>query len=382
MKSRIEELDALRGLMLVWMTCTHLPTLLSTYINQPLGFFAATEAFIFLSALFSGRICAGIAERNGGKAMCRNMWARAGRLYGYQLLLLGFAFIIEAPIAARGNTPAVHNLLNYFFTVGRPRAFLEAALMIYRPPLLDILPIYIIFLALTPFAVLLGERFGWKWPFAASVTVWLLAQLGFQDFAYHLLTRFFALRIPLAEMGAFNLWGWQLWWLVGLWLGVRWAKHDLRIEEWSRKLLIPASLVFVSFLCLRYVQFVTNMDFGKFSPLFDKWNFGIVRLVDFTASALLVVRFRFVFKPLAVRPLVVLGQASLYVFCIHLLCVFSALTLMGNTPTIYGWQALALVTGSLAALVITAVLVTRKRERASAARVITLKVQAPPATRF
>src|SRR5438270_13031259 len=252
MTNRIEEVDALRGLMLVWMTCTHLPTVLSTYVNQPLGFFAATEGFIFLSALFSGRICAGMIERSGENAMCRNMWRRAGRLYGYQLLLLAFAFVIEAPIAAHCNTPAVHNLLNYFFTVRRPRAFLDSALMPYRPPLLDILPIYIIFLALTPFAVLLGRRFGWRYVFAGSFTLWLLAQLGFQDFAYRNLSHAFGLQIPLTEMGAFNLWAWQLWWLVGLWWVVRWAKDDFPVAEWARKLIIPATLVFAFFLAFRY----------------------------------------------------------------------------------------------------------------------------------
>src|ERR1700731_4990451 len=158
MPQRIEELDALRGLMLVWITLTHLPTILSTYVNQPFGFFAATEGFIFLSALFTGRIYFRIAQRDGYGTMWRRLWMRTGKLYGYQLLLLAFAFVIEAPIAARGNRPAVHNLLNYYFTVGRPRAFIDAALMIYRPPLLDILPIYIIFLALTPLAVLLAMR--------------------------------------------------------------------------------------------------------------------------------------------------------------------------------------------------------------------------------
>src|SRR5579885_71888 len=193
MKNRIEELDALRGLMLLWMTCTHLPTTLSYYINQPLGYFAATEGFIFLSALFSGRICAVIVERRGEKVMRRNMWMRALRLYGYQLLLLGFAFVIEAPIAARGNRPAVHNLLNYFFIVGRPRAFIDAALMIYRPPLLDILPIYIIFLALTPFAILLGVRFGWKYAVAGGVLLWLFAQFGLKAAVYNWLTHAFGL---------------------------------------------------------------------------------------------------------------------------------------------------------------------------------------------
>ena len=46
---RLKELDALRGFMLVWITFTHLPTALSTYVNQPFGFVSAAEGFIFLS---------------------------------------------------------------------------------------------------------------------------------------------------------------------------------------------------------------------------------------------------------------------------------------------------------------------------------------------
>jgi len=134
MARRVSELDALRGVMLLWITATHLPTVLSTYVNQPLGFFAGTEGFIFLSALFTGLISIRIVERGGWGAMCRRLWARAGRLYGYHLLLVVVAFILVAPLAAHGNRPAVRNLL-------------------------DILPIYIIFLALTPFALVMAR--GW-----------------------------------------------------------------------------------------------------------------------------------------------------------------------------------------------------------------------------
>src|SRR3984957_10638405 len=98
MPQRIEELDALRGLMLVWITCTHLPTILSTYVNQPFGFFAASEGFIFLSALFTGRIYFRIAEREGWGASWCKLGRRPGRLKAYQLFLLAFAFLIEAPI--------------------------------------------------------------------------------------------------------------------------------------------------------------------------------------------------------------------------------------------------------------------------------------------
>lgn len=380
MKNRIEELDALRGLMLVWMTCTHLPTVLSIYLNQPIGYFAATEGFIFLSALFTGRICARLWQREGSAAMCNKVWMRAVRLYGYQLLLLAFAFIIEAPIAARGNRPAVHNLLNYFFTVGRTRAFIDAALMFYRPPLLDILPIYIIFLALTPFAVLLGTKWGWKYALTGGLALWLFAQFGLKNIVYNWLTHAFGLRVPLNEMGAFDLWAWQLWWLVGLWLGVQWANNDLHFDRWAKKraILVPATVIAIGFLALRYVQLITDLDFGKFAPLFDKWEFGVARIVDFTSVAAIAIHFRSYLKPLAFRPLVMLGQASLWVFCVHLLCVFFALTVMGGNAMVTGWPAAVLVVVSFIALMLTAIIANRRAVKAGARRAAPL-VNLPPA---
>ena len=50
------EIDAARGLMLVWMTLTHLPTAITPWVNQPFGYLSSAEGFIFLSALFTGRI--------------------------------------------------------------------------------------------------------------------------------------------------------------------------------------------------------------------------------------------------------------------------------------------------------------------------------------
>ena len=364
MPRRIEELDALRGLMLVWIMCTHLPTILSTYVNQPFGFFAATEGFIFLSALFTGRIYFRVAERDGYGAMWWKLWTRTGKLYLYQLLLLAFAFVIEAPIAARGNRPAVHNLLDFYFSTAHTRAFIDAALMIYRPPLLDILPIYIILLGLTPFAIVLGERFGWKYALTGGFTLWLLAQFGLRSFVYHIQTQAFGMRIPLNEMGAFDLWAWQLWWLVGVWLGVRWAKDDLRLD-WVNRATIPAAIVAVFFLVLRYAQINGMLSFGRFGLLLDKWDFGFGRMIDFTAVAILAIRFRSVLRRLAIQPLIMLGQASLPVFCVHLLCVFIALTIMKNDPILGGWKAIVVVLASLSALLLTAKIAANRRAQAA-----------------
>lgn len=381
MQRRLQELDALRGLMLVWITLTHLPTLVSKYINQPFGFFAAAEGFILLSALFTGRIYFGIARREGLRAMCCKLWMRAGKLYGCQLLLLGAAFAIAAPLAAHGSRPAVHNLLHYYFSTGRVHALLDAAIMVYRPPLLDILPLYIIFFALTPFALILATRLGWKFVFCGSFTLWLLAQFGFRSFVYHAMTRALGLNIPLNEMGAFDLWAWQFWWIVGVWLGVRWASDDIPVEAWAKRVAIPAAIVGVGFLALRYAQLGGIVELGRLAVLLDKWDFGVGRIIDFAAVAMLAIRFRSVLRPLTVSPLVMLGQAPLPVFCVHLLCVFSALLLLDNNPVLSGWQSAILIPTSLSALLITARIATRRGVKGGATQATGPNFQPSPRAR-
>src|SRR6202008_939380 len=193
---RRPELDAVRGLMLVWIALTHLPTSVSAYVNQPFGFVSASEGFIFLSALFTGRIYFRLAERDGYPAMSRKLLLRTLRLYGYHALLLAFAFLVAVPIASRGNRPQLHNLLDYYFAVGPKRAISEAFLLVYRPPLLDILPMYILFLLFTPIVLIIARRVGnWSTILAASATIWFLAHLGIREAEHDFVNR--ALRVHI-----------------------------------------------------------------------------------------------------------------------------------------------------------------------------------------
>ena len=350
---RRTEIDAVRGLMLVWMVCTHLPTFLPDYTNQPFGFVSASEGFIFLSALFTGRIYFRLAEREGYQPMRQRLLLRTLRLYGYHALLLAFAFLVAVPIAASGNRPQLHNLLDFYFMVGAKQAVIEAFLLIYRPPLLDILPMYILFLLVTPLALTLARRIGWATILSGSVTLWLLAHLGFRQAEHDFVNRVLGIRIPLNEMGSFDFWGWQVMWILGLWFGVRWASDNLPIEDWARKVWIPALVVFLTLLPLRYAV-GRGLELHSFEPLFNKWHFGAVRLINFAAAAVLLVRFQSVLRPLAFRPLVLLGQASLQVFCVHVLFTFAGLTLLGNASMLKPWEQILLLAATLAAMLATA----------------------------
>jgi hypothetical protein len=362
--TRRPEIDAVRGLMLVWMTATHLPTVLSTYSNQTFGFVSASEGFIFLSALFTGLIYSRVAEREGLGAMRRKLWSRTVRLYGYHALLLAFTFLVAVPIASRGNRPGLHNLLDFYFAVGPKRAITEAALLIYRPPLLDILPMYVIFLLATPVALTLAKRIGWSSILSAAITVWALAQLGLRQVIYDL-SHLLGVRIPLNEMGSFDLWAWQLCWIMGLWCGVRWAQGDWDVESWARRLTVPVLIIAPVLLVVRYAA-SHGLDLGWTMFLVDKWHFGAVRIINFVAVAALMIRFQAVLKPLAVRPLVMLGQSSLQVFCVHLLFCFAGLTLLGSAAMLSGWRQFWLAVTTYSAMLLTAKIFSKSEAKIEA----------------
>jgi hypothetical protein len=360
------ELDALRGLMLVWITCTHLPTIASTYVNQPFGFVSAAEGFIFLSALFTGRIYYRMAQHDGYRPMTLKLWSRTLRLYIYHALLLAFVFLVAVPIAKHGDRPGLRNLLDFFFNAGARRSVSEAFLLIYRPPLLDILPMYIIFLVFTSAALLLTRRIPWKVILCTAFGVWVFAQFGFREQEHAFVSKFVPTRIPLNEMGSFDLWAWQFLWIVGIYMGVRWGRGDLHIDQLAKRAMIPAILVATVLFELRRA-IANGLELTPFQLLFfDKWHLGPIRLMNFAAVAVIVILLQSVLKPLAIRPLVLLGQSSLQVFCVHLLFCFAGLTLLGNASMLSGAKQAGLLAATFAAMLLTAKLFSKseaKQER-------------------
>src|ERR1700679_1001604 len=215
---RRPELDALRGLFLIWMTLTHLPTRMSDVVNTPFGFVTSADGFVFLSAMLVSQI---YLRRAAGDSdhLRSSLWKRALRLYLYHVFMLAVAFTVVTPIALRHHI-ALMNLLDFY--LAHPAvAIIGSLLLLYCPPLLDILPMYVTFLFFTPLLLSAAVRFGWKKILLASGLLWMLAQFGLRDLVHNWIVNITHLKIPLQESGAFNLFAWQAIWIFGLWLGAR-----------------------------------------------------------------------------------------------------------------------------------------------------------------
>lgn len=338
---RYWEIDALRGLMLVLMTLTHLPTRLTNPMGQPFGFVSAAEGFVLLSAFVAGLVYTRISLRDGVDAMRRAFWRRALKVYLSQAATLVLLFAAAQAVDLRIDQPAMRNLLSYY--LAHPtEAVVYALLLVYEPALLDILPMYIFFMLLSPWVLAFALRHGWTGVMAASVTLWAGAQFGLSEWVYGLAVGYLGLPVPYRDLGSFNAFAWQLLWFAGLWLGASRNAPDarpLRFPRWLVALAVAAALYGIWW---RHHGIHGQAPFGgnvQFNLLFDKWRLGPLRIVNLVVLGIVVVRFGpgFMRRIPRLYALEAMGSASLPVFCAHLVAVLLVLAWWGDSQTARPW---------------------------------------------
>ena len=352
---RQAELDWLRGLMLVLMTVTHVPTWFGAHLGQPFGFVSAAEGFVFLSAFLVGSVYSHMARKRGFPAMRKAALGRAAKVYAAHVALVLLLFFVLVPFAASHGAHAITDLASFY--VERPRVALVAALALgYNPPLLDILPMYVLFIAASPRIIEFGSRRGWGPLLAVSAALWLFAQLGGGRHVYESVARLVEWPVPYAQTGAFSLLAWQLLWLVGLRAGA------LKVEAgaaagagrpWPRALVFGAlALAAVLFVMRHVTGQVPSVTHASLNALFDKWHLGPLRLANFALLAVLAVHWRGVFAAWAPRSMIgTLGRASLTVFTAHLVLCLAILATAGETLAAQASvEGAALVAGTLVTL--------------------------------
>jgi hypothetical protein len=370
--ARRPELDALRGMFLVWMTLTHMPTRLSEWVNQPIGYLSSAEGFVFLSALLVARIYTRQAAE-APEMLRAKLWGRARKIYGIHLLMLALVFTIVAALAVHTHRPAIYNLLD-FYLAHPVTALIGALVLLYCPPLLDILPMYVIFLACTPVVLSFAVRRGWRIPLGASFALWLGAQFGLREWLHGPIVAITHLQIPLQEGGAFNLLAWQAVWMAGLWLGSTSAQNRSPMRYVNRPIALASLAVCLFFVGVRHGWLGPHLTDQSLGVSLDKWREGPLRVLNLFAFAMLFYWLRrFVYPVVQMEPFLTLGKASLEVFCAHLVFVFIALALLFNDVTeLHGPVAIVSLIVTFVGLFLLAASLVRRRETARAAN------EAPP----
>ena len=159
--------DAIRGLLLISMAAVHVPTLVSHFLHEPLGFMSDAEGFIFLSASMAGLAYGKTYRQTDWSAMSRRVWQRARQIYFIHLAVI-LPVVLTAWAFAAQTTP----LANHFhdFLVHPWGSLALIPLLLHQPPLFDILPLYIILLGVTPLLLALARRRGWGIVLAVSAS--------------------------------------------------------------------------------------------------------------------------------------------------------------------------------------------------------------------
>jgi hypothetical protein len=318
---RFIEFDVLRGVLLLMMSVDHSPSSLRRFTDQPLGFFSTAECFVFVSAFLAGLIFQKRAEKLGFAAARSSSIHRAGRIYRAHLITLAFAFFLGSFFLA--ELPGIKNMLDRFLM--DPWAAVGGSLvLLFRPPLMDILPMYVLFSFLTPAAFGAAQRWGWKMVLFASFSVWIIAQTHVRD-----ILTYSSKDLPFVQLGPFDLLAWQFLWVGGLFIGQRFleSKALLPTSRLLRSLLILSA---IAFLFWRWISIAGGPDPVTQTWLFDKWHLGPLRLINFALAASVTATFlKYLNRwEVPMRPFLLIGRHMLPVFCSQI-CL--SVVLIGRT---------------------------------------------------
>ncbi len=316
-------LDFFRGLALFCIFIDHLPNnILADFTLQSMMFADAAEVFILISGYTAGMVYGRALERQSFLVAGVRVYHRVWQLY------VAHVFLFMIFLATVAYTEGTLNKSLYSEEFGATNflnepglALVQALMLQFQPAFMDILPLYIVLLAVLPL-VLTGFR---SWPGViafASFALWLAVQ--------------FDNRVALsAYPGPDRVWflnpfAWQALFLLGAWFGWR-NIHD-GVSWLSRRWLfwLAAALSLAGFV-IRFnwtlhglYDPIPVLVSGKpLWPFLSKTDLGLLRFANVLAVALLVaslIRSQAPFlSSAAAWPFLICGRNSLYIFCLGIL---------------------------------------------------------------
>lgn len=208
--SRVRDprLDFYRGIAMFIILIAHIPNdPWARWIPARFGFSDATEIFVFCSGMASAIAFGGAFLRKGWWMGTARVTFRIWQVYWAHICLF---FFVAMTMAAMDNSGLfeksyVSSLnLQHFFSDPLPQ-MVGLFTLTYVPNYFDILPMYLVVLALMPLFMALSRIGVWA-VMAASLAIWLIAQTGVQALPAE----------PWSQrQWFFNPFGWQLLFFTG-----------------------------------------------------------------------------------------------------------------------------------------------------------------------
>lgn len=289
-------LDFFRGLAMFIIMLSHTPgNTWTLWIPARFGFSDATEIFVFCSGMASALAFGAVFVRKSwplGAAriafrVWQVYWAHIGVVLATTLLML---LLDRTGLGEEGRVYAEWPSIAPLFSM-TGEAIVGLFKLSYVPGLFDILPMYLVILAMVPF-VMLAFRFGGRGAvFALVGGVWLAAQLAIWSrsvdgeethalgMALAAIGSFFSfLNLPSSPWNDgytwfFNPFGWQLVFFTGFAFMMKW----LPTPPVTRRLVIIA----VAYLILTVPFAWYQIHGGRYLPADTALHAGVVGVRDF-----------------------------------------------------------------------------------------------------
>ncbi len=337
-------IDFLRGVAMLMVVIAHIeiPSAYHLFTPERIGVVSEPEVFVFLSGLVIGLIYPALIAKEGWRSAAQKLFKRSLQLYIVSLwvvilvYLLRFVPAINASVLytwTDSQTGIVYDLYN------NPGAdagnFIQNMLVLrYGPGQFNIMGLFVILMFIAPVIL---------WALYHKQTLLLLVISG----GFYIFNVIQPTRVTIAQFeNAFSLLAWQLLFVIGVAAGFHWDKL-LRIIQgkYGRPILIICAVLFFILLVyslnnpwtvIPYDLRLTIIDADTFTEIYSGWfsrvRLGIGRVINtllaFIFFYMLLTRFWKGFNKAFGWFFIPIGQASLYVFIVHLFYV----VLMDNIP--------------------------------------------------
>lgn len=204
-------LDMFRGIALVMIFINHVPgTVYESFTNRNFGFSDAAEAFVFMSGMAAGLAYSNRFRSGNLWAATTKVWARARQLYFVHIVITMLSLAIFAGAANWFGLTELLTKNNLKALFQQPLSTLVGIpLLSHQLGYLNILPLYMTLLLVTPLVIVAGLRKPWLM-LAASIALWAFAgQFRFNLPAF-----------PNPGGWFFNPFSWQILFVFGLLSGM------------------------------------------------------------------------------------------------------------------------------------------------------------------
>ncbi|KPH75549.1 hypothetical protein AE618_24595 [Bosea vaviloviae] len=173
---RDARIDVIRGLALLVIFINHMPgNVVAGYMPHNFGFSDGADAFVLLAGISATLAYGGLIERRGLIVGAARLAARIWTLYIAHIAMFIIVCGVVAAAVTRTQNPLYVEAINIQPVFSDTfEALVDALTLRYQPSYLDILPLYIVLLALFP-AIYFAVRISPAGALLVSLSIWQAA---------------------------------------------------------------------------------------------------------------------------------------------------------------------------------------------------------------